>query len=128
MAGALPTTMKLLIVDDDPGIRRLLAVVLASMSPEITECADGSEALAAYEAHRPDVVLMDIAMQTIDGLTATATITAAHPEAQVVIVSNYDEIDLRAAALRAGACGYVTKQNLLELTPLLVRLGLTSGS
>ena len=60
-------------------------------------------------------------------ITATATITAAHPAAQIVIVSNYDEEDLRAAARTAGACGYVTKQNLLELTPLLGRLGLTSG-
>ena len=119
--------MKLLIVDDDPGIRRLIGAVLASMSPAIVECADGAEALAAYETHAPDVVLMDIAMRGLDGLAATAAITAAHPCARVVIVSNFDEADLRKAGSRAGACGYVMKQNLLELPTLLERLALSAG-
>jgi DNA-binding NarL/FixJ family response regulator len=111
--------MKLLIVDDDAGIRQLISVVLAAVSPEIAECADGADALSAYETHRPDVVLMDIAMAHVDGLAATASITAAHPDARVVIVSNHDEPDLRAAAHQAGACGYVVKRNLLDLVPLL---------
>jgi DNA-binding NarL/FixJ family response regulator len=114
--------MKFLIVDNDAGIRRLMASVLAPLAPEIVECADGADALAAYEAHHPDVVLMDIAMQRLDGIAATAAITAVHPAARVLIVTNYDDTDLREAASVAGACGYVLKENLLQIPPLLERL------
>ena len=107
--------MKLLIVDDDPEIRRLIAVVLAPLAPEIAECGDGAEALAAYTRHAPDVVLMDIAMDGVDGLAATSAIIATHPAARVVIVSNHGAVDLREAASRAGACGYVLKEDLRQL-------------
>jgi CheY-like chemotaxis protein len=107
--------MKLLVVDDDQEIRRLIAVLLAPMAPDIAECADGADALAAYARHAPDVVLMDIAMRRLDGLAATAAILAAHPEARVVIVSNHGAADLRDAATRAGACGYVLKEDLRDL-------------
>lgn len=107
--------MKLLVVDDDPEIRRLIAVVLAPMAADITECADGADALAAYARHAPDVVLMDIAMDRLDGLAATSAIVAAHPHARIVIVSNHGAADLRNAARRAGACGYVLKEDLRQL-------------
>jgi CheY-like chemotaxis protein len=115
--------MRILIVDDTPAIRQLIARLLAPLSNDIAECADGADALAAYEAHRPDVVLMDVAMRQLDGLTATGAITAAHPESRVVIVTNYDEADLREAARPSGACAYVLKVSLLELLPVLVGLG-----
>ena len=115
----LPVSMKLLVVDDDPEIRRLISVVLASTAPDITECADGADALAAYARHTPDVVLMDIAMRRVDGLAATAAIIAAHPDARVVIVTNHGAPDLREAANRAGACGYVLKEDLRQLRHVL---------
>jgi len=115
--------MKILIVDNDRGIRRLMTSMLAPLAPEVAECGDGADALAAFEAHRPDVVLMDIGMRRLDGIAATAVIVAAHPAARVVIVTNYDDPDLRQAASQAGACGYVLKEDLIELVPLLERLG-----
>ena len=114
--------MKLLVVENNAAVRRVMASVLAPLAPDVVECDDGSEALAAYEAHRPDAVLMDIAMERLDGIAATRAITAAHPAARVIIVTNYDESDLREAAAGAGACGYVLKKNLLELPSLLERL------
>ena len=63
--------MKILIVEDNAAVRRLIASVLAPLASTITECTDGGDALIAYEAYRPDVVLMDIAMQRLDGLAAT---------------------------------------------------------
>ena len=114
--------MKLLVVDDDPEIRRLISVVLAPMSPEIAECADGADALAAYARCTPDVVLMDIAMRRLDGLTATAAIVGAHPKARVVIVSNHGAADLREAASRAGACEYVLKEDLRQLRQVIERV------
>ncbi len=57
--------MKLLIVEDNSGVRRLIRRVVASVADEIRECADGAEALALCAAERPDFVLMDIQMKTI---------------------------------------------------------------
>ena len=68
--------MKLLIVEDNAGIRRVLRRILAGTASTIWECADGSEALAAYEEHRPDIVLMDLRMTHVDGLTATGRFAA----------------------------------------------------
>ncbi len=66
--------MKLLIVEDNPEIRRVMKRMLAGLAAEIAECSDGAEALAAYIAQRPDYVLMDIEMKTMDGIAATRQI------------------------------------------------------
>lgn len=111
--------MKVLIVDDSARVRRLVADFVASVAVEVIECSDGAEALAAYESHQPDVVLMDIEMRDRDGIAATRDIVLAHPHARVVIVTDYDEMDLREAARAVGACGYVLKENLFELRHVL---------
>ena len=84
------------------------------------DCSDGADALAAYTRHRPDFVLMDIQMRVMDGITATQRIKA-DPAARIIIVTDYDQDDLREAAQQAGACGYVAKENLPELVRLLSR-------
>ena len=111
--------MKLLIVEDNAHMRRWLGSLVQDLAEEIHECRDGSEALAAYTRHHPDWVLMDIKMPQTDGLTATRQIKAAWPEAKIIIVTEYGDAELRAAAQRAGACGYVVKENLSELRWLL---------
>ena len=111
--------MRLLIVDDHAAMRRLLGRVVGDLFSAVAECDDGAEALAAYERHRPDWVLMDIEMSRTDGLTATRDIMRAFPDARVVIVSKHDDEQLRAAARTAGACGYVLKENLIAVRELL---------
>ena len=111
--------MKVLIVDDNASVRRLIRSVLPPLASEIYECANGPDAVAIYQAHRPDVVLMDIRMGAMDGIEATKRIKAADPEAKIVIVTDYDDDGLRQAAIRAGACSYTLKDNLLELIGLL---------
>ena len=116
------TVVKCLVVDNEPAIRSVIAAVLAPLTPEIVECADGAGVLDAFETHQPDVVLMDIAMGTLDGLSATRALRAEHRSACVIIVTNFDGVDLRQAAAAAGASAYVLKDNLLELLPLIARL------
>jgi|ERR1700722_8374234 len=111
--------MTILIVEDNPAVRRLLRAAVAGIATEICECEDGVEALAAYTAHRPQVVLMDIRMPMMDGLAATKQIRQVHPSARVVIVTDYDDVELQIAAYEAGACGYVLKDNLLDLERLI---------
>lgn len=114
--------MKCLIVEDNNEMRRMLKTLVGDLAEAIYECADGSEARAAYEQYRPDWVLMDIEMKQLDGISATRQITTAFPEARVIIVTNYDEQSYRTAARAAGAYAYVVKEDLLELKPLLTAL------
>jgi DNA-binding NarL/FixJ family response regulator len=107
--------MTVLIVEDNAGVRRLLRSALAELAEDIWECCDGADALAAYAAHQPEVVLMDIRMQRMDGLAATKQILLLDPAAKVLIVTDYDDDALRNAAQEAGACGYALKLNLLDL-------------
>jgi CheY-like chemotaxis protein len=111
--------MKLLIVDDNARVRRLIAGVVAPLLAEVVECEDGADAIRSYRSHRPDVVLMDVEMRDMDGIAATTAILDVDPTARVIIVTDYDEADLREAAVTAGACGYVSKENLLALRDLL---------
>ena len=110
--------MKFLIVDDSAQMRRCIKQFLPDKI-ETVECRDGLEAIAAFTQHRPDWVLMDLRMKEMDGLEATAGILDSFPEARVVIVTDYDDPELRRAAREAGACGYINKRNLLELRKLL---------
>ena len=111
--------MTVLIVDDSPEFRELLRTIVGGLADDVSECADGDEAVAAYGRQRPDWVLMDLQMARMGGLEATRRILAADPSARVVIVTQYDDGHWRAAAHAAGACGYVLKDNLLDLRRLL---------
>jgi len=107
--------MRLLIVEDNSQMRRLLRRILTGLFTESRECADGAEALDAYTEFQPDWVLMDWEMKQVNGLVATRQIIADFPDAKVLLVTNHDEKDLRQAAREAGACGYVLKENLLDV-------------
>lgn len=111
--------MKLLIVDDNPAVRRLIRNLALPLAREIWECADGQEATAAYSSYKPDLVFMDIRMDPIDGIQATRLIKAVDPAARIIIVTDYEDKALRQAALQAGAIAYALKDNLLDLVRLL---------
>ncbi len=111
---------KILIVDDDLRMRRMVRQVVESLASRICEAADGLEAIAACAAERPDWVLMDWRMKPMDGLRATVEITARFPGTRVVLVSQYDDPRLHAAALRAGACACVLKENLSQLPAIIM--------
>jgi CheY-like chemotaxis protein len=107
--------LNLLIVDDNAAVRRLIADIATPFADQIRECADGGDALSAYNAQRPDLVLMDIRMGEMDGIEATRRIRAIDPTARIVMLTDYDDDALRQAALREGASGYELKDNLLGL-------------
>ncbi len=119
--------MKLLIVEDNAGIRRVLRRILADTASTIWECADGSEALAAYEEHRPDIVLMDLRMTNVDGLTATRQIRSYDPSARIIVVTDYQDEDMKTAALEAGASEYVLKHEISGLPEIISSLAATNG-
>ena len=108
-----------MIVDDNKTIRQLIRRFVGPGRNKFVECENGREAIEAYRLHRPDWVLMDVMMEGIDGLTATREIKDAFPEAKIVIITSYDDDDLRQTAAEAGACGYVLKENLMEVLTLM---------
>ncbi len=110
---------KILIVDDHAEARRMTRFFLRDLPFDFEECADGMEALDCYEKIRPDWVLMDWVMKRMNGLTATRRIVESHPEARVLMVSQYDDKELRQAAAEAGARGFVLKDDLLSLRSYL---------
>ncbi|CAN5703541.1 hypothetical protein BH10ACI4_BH10ACI4_08220 [soil metagenome] len=93
--------------------------MISSIATETLECSDGSCALEIYIRHRPDVVLMDIAMPLLDGIAATRQIMQFDSNARIIIVTDYDDEEVRAASFEAGARSYVLKQNLDGLRSLL---------
>lgn len=110
--------MKILIVEDNPAMRRLIRSIVSDVA-EVFECEDGAEALPLYVEHRPDWVLMDIRMQHLSGIEATRHLLKLDSEARVVIVTGYDDTDLRAAAHAVGARGYVLKEDLSVLRQMI---------
>lgn len=111
--------LKILIADDDPRMRQMVRQVVTHLASAVCEAGDGGEAIAVCATERPDWVLMDLRMKPIDGLRATAAIKARFPETRIVIVSQYDDAELRAESARVGACAYVLKENLHELPAIL---------
>ena len=109
-------------MDDNASVRRLIATILEPVASDIRECGDGAAAVAAYRAQRPDIVLMDIRMPAVDGIAATRQIRMFDPTAKIVIVTDYDDSQLREASAAAGASDYTLKNNLLDLVGLLERL------
>lgn len=105
------STIRLLLVDDDPLVRAGLSLMLGGADDiEIVgEAADGSEVQDLVDRTRPDVVLMDVRMPGVDGLTATEQLRG-HPEApQVVVLTTFHADEQVLRALRAGAAGFVLK-------------------
>lgn len=111
--------MKIMLVDDHPGFRRVVKILLQNTKAEFVECDDGSDAVRSYATAQPDVVLMDIAMKGLDGIKATLRIRTAFPAARVFILTQYDDPDLRTAAREAGASGYFLKDDLSQVQTLV---------
>lgn len=104
-------TVNVLVVDDDPLVRAGLAMMLGG-APDIrvvAEAGDGTEVLALVDQHRPHVVLMDIRMPRMDGLTATEVVRARHDAPEVLILTTFDADRHVLRALRAGAAGFLLK-------------------
>ena len=103
--------VRVLIVDDDALVRSGLRLMLSGSdrAEVVTEADDGSGVLAAVDAHRPDVVLMDLRMPKVDGLAATELLRGQPRPPRVLVLTTFDADELVLRALRAGADGFLLK-------------------
>ena len=112
--------MNLLIVEDNIHMRETIKKNLKRIDTQsIHECNNGEEAIELYEKIHPDWVLMDIEMEPVDGLSASKAIMKLHPEAKIIIVTNYDDAAYRQAAKKAGVVAYLLKENLWKISELI---------
>jgi DNA-binding NarL/FixJ family response regulator len=108
---AVSTTTRVLIVDDDALVRAGLSMMLGGAGDlEIVgEAEDGTQVLAAVDAHRPDVILMDIRMPRMDGLAALRLVRARPKAPEVIVLTTFDVDEHVLTALRDGAAGFLVK-------------------
>lgn len=108
--------IRLVLVDDHPVFLEGLAEALGRQRDLVVvgQGADGADALPLWERHRPDVLLLDLAMSGVDGLEALARLRERHPEARVLMLTSSDDGDEALAALDGGAAGYITKSARYE--------------
>ena len=103
--------IRVLLVDDEELVRSGLRLIL-STEPDldvVAEAADGEQALALAELHRPDVVMLDIRMPGLDGIEVARRLAASGSPARVVVLTTFDNDDYVYGALRAGASGFLLK-------------------
>jgi DNA-binding NarL/FixJ family response regulator len=110
------TRVRVLLVDDDDLMRAGLKAVLSSDATieVVGEASDGRAAVERTRTLRPDLVLMDVRMPDLDGISATREVLAASPEVKVVILTTFEEDDYIFGALNAGASGFLLKRTRPE--------------
>ncbi|WP_319637689.1 response regulator transcription factor [Pengzhenrongella sicca] len=99
------------MADDQPVVREGFAAILNSQADMevVGSAADGRELLAQVAKQTPDIAVVDVRMPVLDGIAATAQITARHPQTKVLILTTFDLDEFVYEALRAGASGFMLK-------------------
>ncbi|NAZ81762.1 response regulator [Kineococcus sp. R8] len=118
---------RVLVVDDEPGMRRALAINLSARGWDVTEAADGASALAAAGAAHPDVVLLDLGLPDLDGLEVIAGIRGWSDVPIIVLTARTSSADT-VDALDAGADDYVTKPFAMDVLLARLRAALRRGA
>lgn len=116
--------LRILIVDDKESVRTGVRLLLQSRGDWIIcgEACDGEEAVEMAATTKPDVILLDVSMPKMDGLTALPLIREKSPGSQVVVLTLHESLDLARVASKSGAAAYITKSLLSELLPALEAL------
>ena len=134
LRGTMTGMPRVLVVDDEPGMRAMLRRGLEAEGHTVSEAADGASGLALAVAGDVDLVLLDLGLPKLNGEQVLQQIVAVRPQLPVIVVSAKDDVDDRVQALEAGAQDYVVKPfalaELMARVRLRVRLsdGETPGS
>jgi NarL family two-component system response regulator LiaR len=102
---------RVLVIDDHAIVRKGVAMLLAP-EPDLElvgEASNGEEGVQKALALKPDVIMMDLVMPVMDGITATQTIIKQNPQASILVITSYSEKDKAVQAVRAGAIGFILK-------------------
>jgi len=113
--------MRVLIIDDDPIVAESLRTILQlGGGIDVLDVGhDGETAVRLYRSLRPDVLLMDIRMETMTGIEAATTILGEYPDAKILFLTTFCHDEYIMQALRLGAKGYILKQDFESILPAL---------
>jgi CheY-like chemotaxis protein len=120
MTAPHPGSARILIVDDEPAVRRFTARVLVQEGFVVAEAADGAEALVLVRAGPVDAVVSDIVMPRVNGVELLKALAASHPQLPVILMSGYASAQLEGMGI-AAPCGMLTKPFPAELLVQEVR-------
>jgi CheY-like chemotaxis protein len=115
-----------LIADDEPDMRALIAHVLRAEEIDVVEAADADETLAQWRATRPDAIVLDQRMPPTTGLEVAQSILADAPEQVILLFTAFVDADIRAQAAALGITSCVSKDQVFEI-PALLRGHLSRG-
>jgi DNA-binding NtrC family response regulator len=99
----------ILVVDDEEVVRRSFQRVLASGCREVETAGTGEQALQAMETRPYDVVLLDLRMPGMDGMSVLRALKNRWPDGEVIVITGYPSVDTAKEAIRLGACDYLAK-------------------
>ena len=107
--------MKLLIVDDNPSIRKIVRHLLNNRFEQIHDASNGLEALELYQKFIPDWVVMDIEMPEVDGLVGARMIKNEFPGSRIIMISKFKDEEMISLSKFIGAEAYFFKDDLLQI-------------
>ncbi|MDR3559963.1 MAG: response regulator [Negativicutes bacterium] len=111
-----------LVIDDQPGIRRLLIEVLSEEGYSVVDAANGYDGLQKAKEHHPDLILMDMKMPGMDGIETLKELKALGIGDRVIMMTAYGELDLVTEAKDIGAADYITKPfDIIALCQMIAR-------
>ncbi len=112
--------MKIIIVDDDYLVVNSLKTIVNASEIEVLAVGyDGREAVELYDLHRPDLILMDIRMEKMNGIEATKKILEIDPDARILLITTFQDDEYISSALSLGCKGYILKQNIQGIIPAI---------
>ena len=113
-------SVNIVIIDDDPLVVESLKTIISANNIDILAVGyDGEEAVKLYEKHRPDLILMDIRMEKLNGLEAAKKILKMDPEAKILLITTFQDQEYMAQALSLGCKGYILKYNIKGIIPAI---------
>lgn len=117
----IPRAERLLLVDDEDGIRTVLGITLADKGYAVTTAASGQEALDAFAAGCHPIVLTDIKMPGMDGIALLREIKDQSPETEVIMITGHGDMDLAVTSMQHGAADFVSKPIVTEALDVALR-------
>ena len=112
--------VKIIIIDDDYLVVNSLKTIITASGIEVLAVGyDGLEAIELFKKYKPDLILMDIRMEGLNGIEATREILKLDPQAKILLITTFQDEEYISSALSLGCRGYILKQNIKGIIPAI---------